>query len=166
MREMVPLIRRHLPGAKIVLGGYGTVLPDEILQPLADAICREEGIGFLRRLLGEDESAPRRTPHAPTPATSVLGIQRASVVGHVTAGLGCPNGCDFCCTSHFFRRRYVPFLKTGREIYEALLATRERADADGVLMDNFVIIDEDFFSTKDARGNFLSASARAANRWR
>ena len=49
---MVELIRKHAPHSKIILGGYGTVLPDELLTPFADHICREEGIGFMRRLLG------------------------------------------------------------------------------------------------------------------
>ncbi|MBW2701091.1 MAG: hypothetical protein JRF33_09760 [Deltaproteobacteria bacterium] len=155
VKEMVPLIRKHLPDAMIILGGYGTVLPNSILRPYADAICREEGIGFMRRLLKEDEEAPIVTPHAPVPAIRVLSYQQKSVVGHVTAGLGCPNGCDFCCTSHFFKRRYKQFLKTGRDIYEALLATQERARADKVTMDSFVIIDEDFFMQHKRARQFL-----------
>ncbi len=145
VREMVPLIRRHAPDARIILGGYGTVLPDAVLAPWADAICREEGVGFMRRLLGEPTEAPVRHPHAPIPSPMVLGHQPSTVVGHVTAGLGCPNGCDFCCTSHFFKRKYVRYLKTGREIYEAMLATRERSRADGQDMKSYILIDEDFF---------------------
>jgi len=49
VKRMADLIRKYSPRAKIVLGGYGTVLPDELLVPLADHICREEGIGFFRR---------------------------------------------------------------------------------------------------------------------
>ncbi|MBI4715928.1 MAG: cobalamin B12-binding domain-containing protein, partial [Nitrospirae bacterium] len=44
MKEVVTLIRRYAPESRIVLGGYGTVLPDETLAPYADAICREEGV--------------------------------------------------------------------------------------------------------------------------
>ena len=145
VRAMVPLIRRHCPDTKIVLGGYGTVLPDEVLRPWSDAICREEGIGFMRRLLGEPAIGELRHPHAPIPSVQVLGHQQRSLVGHVTAGLGCPNGCDFCCTSHFFQRDYVPLAQSGRDIYEALMATRARARADGEVMESFIIIDEDFF---------------------
>ena len=130
VRWMVEQVRRYLPQAKVILGGYGTVLPDELLLPYGDAICREEGVGFLRRLFNERSDAPIRTPYAPTPAVRVLSYQQPQVVGHVTAGLGCPNGCDFCCTSHFFKRRYVRFLERGRDVYEALMATRERALAD------------------------------------
>lgn len=156
VREMVPLIRRHLPHAEIVLGGYGTVLPDELLTPLADHVCREEGVRYMRRLLGEPVATPIRPPHAPIPAVKVLSLQRPRVVGHVTAGLGCANGCDFCCTTHFFDRRYQPFLHSGRELYEALLATREQARADGVRMGDFFIIDEDFFSHESRAREFLA----------
>jgi hypothetical protein len=155
VREMVPLIRRHAPGAQVVLGGYGTVLPDDVLGPWADAVCREEGIGFMRRLLGEPVDAPVRHPHAPIPSVQVLSYQLPAVVGHVTAGLGCSNGCDFCCTSHFFQQKYVRYLDTGRDVYDALLATRARATADGVNMDGFIIIDEDFFMHPRRAREFL-----------
>ncbi|MBW2458086.1 MAG: cobalamin-dependent protein, partial [Deltaproteobacteria bacterium] len=155
VREMVRLIRQHSPAATIVLGGYGTVLPDDVLRPFADVICREEGVRFLQRLLGERDDRPIRHPHAAIPSVQVLGHQQSGVVGHVTAGLGCPNGCDFCCTSHFFRRKYVPFARTGRDIYEALMATRARAVADGQSMDSFILIDEDFFVHERRARQFL-----------
>jgi haloalkane dehalogenase len=154
VREMVALVRRHLPSAKVILGGYGTVLPDSLLGPHSDAICREEGVGFLRRLLGEPEG-PIRTPHAPIPGIAVLSHQQPNVIGHVTAGLGCPNGCDFCCTSHFYKRRYQRFLESGRDIYEALLATQQRARADGMKMNSFIVIDEDFFINHRRAREFL-----------
>src|SRR5581483_1475576 len=55
MKEIVALIRKYSPHSKIVLGGYGTVLKDDVLMPYADHICREEGVTFFRRLLGEPE---------------------------------------------------------------------------------------------------------------
>jgi haloalkane dehalogenase len=155
VREMVALIRKHAPDAKIVLGGYGTVLPDEVLVPFADAICREEGVKFMRRLLGETQTTPVRHPYAPIPSVSVLSYQLPTVVGHMTAGLGCSNGCDFCCTSHFFDRKYVPFSKTGRDIYDGLLAIRNRAAGEGVKMNGFVLIDEDFFLHRRRAMEFL-----------
>lgn len=155
VREMVALIREHAPGAQVVLGGYGTVLPDEVLAPFADAICREEGVGFLRRLLGEPTDAPIRHPHAPIPSVQVLSYQLPSVVGHVTAGLGCSNGCDFCCTSHFFDQKYVAFSKTGRDLYDALMATQRRAEDEGCRMSGFTLIDEDFFLHKRRAREFL-----------
>ena len=41
MKDVVELIREHSPSAQIVLGGYGTVLPDDFLSPYSDPICRE-----------------------------------------------------------------------------------------------------------------------------
>ena len=155
VKDMVALVRKYAPTAKVILGGYGTVLPDELLSGHADAICREEGIGFLRRLLGEPRDAPIRHPHAPIPSVSVLGWQLDSVVGHVTAGLGCSNACDFCCTSHFFKRKYVPYLQTGRDVYDALMKTRARAQADGQRMNGYVLIDEDFFLHRRRALEFL-----------
>ncbi len=155
VRRMVKLIRRFAPKVKIILGGYGTVLPDEVLKPFGDHICREEGIGYMRRLLGESESAPVVHPYAPILSPRVFSFQQPTKVGHLTAGLGCPNGCDFCCTSHFFKRKYVPFLKTGREIFQAMLETEQRAEANGDRLSGFILIDEDFFLYQRRAREFL-----------
>ena len=155
VRRMVELIRKHAPDSRIILGGYGTVLPDELLTPFADHICREEGIGFMRRLLGEDAKKTVLHPYAPIPAVRLYSYQQPSKVGHLTAGLGCPNGCDFCCTSHFFKRKYVPFLGTGREIYDEILAIGRKAEARGDHLSSFIFIDEDFFLYKKRAREFL-----------
>ncbi len=155
VRAMVPLIRRLAPNATIVLGGYGTVLPDELLGPLSDAICREEGVGFMRRLLGEDTTRPVAAAHSPVPSPRTLGWQQSTVVGHVTAGLGCANGCDFCCTSNFFKRKYVRLQSSGGDIYDSLMETQRRAARDGYAMDSFALIDEDFFLYRKRAEEFL-----------
>jgi len=66
------LIRNCSPRSKIVLGGYGTVLPDDVLAPFGDFICREEGISFMRRLLGEHPDRPIRHPYAPIESPRVF----------------------------------------------------------------------------------------------
>jgi radical SAM superfamily enzyme YgiQ (UPF0313 family) len=160
VRAMVSVIRKLAPDAKIILGGYGTVLPDELLLPCADAICREEGVGFMRRLLREDMTRPVVAAHSPVPSTRVLGWQQPSVVGHVTAGLGCANGCDFCCTSHFFKRKYVRLRGSGADIYAAMMETKQRAERDGYRMNAFALIDEDFFLYKKRAEEFLECVRR------
>ena len=139
MKDMVALIRRYAPQSKIVLGGYGTVLGDDVLEPYADFICREEGVAFFRRILGE--------PELPMPYKHPLIVSRLKVfslpvpggTGKIFAGLGCPNGCDFCCTSHFFKRKHIKLLPEGKDIY----ALAERyLDMDPDL--TFLIVDEDF----------------------
>lgn len=162
VKRMADLIRKHAPKAKIVLGGYGTVLPDELLAPLADHICREEGIGFFRRLIGEDSARPLRHPYAPIPSPAFFSYRRPTKVAHITSGLGCPNGCDFCCTSHFFKRRYIPFAKTGRDLHEAILRMEREARETGDDLSGFILIDEDFFLQKQRANEYLECVRREA----
>ncbi|MFB3776315.1 MAG: radical SAM protein [Bryobacteraceae bacterium] len=161
VKRMAALVRRHAPGAKIILGGYGTVLPDELLAPLADHICREEGIAFFRRLIGEDPARPLRHPYAPIPSPTFFSYRRPTKVAHITGGLGCPNGCDFCCTSHFFHRRYIPFAKTGRDLYEAILGMEREARRAGDELGGFILIDEDFFLQEQRAREYLECVRQA-----
>lgn len=148
VKEMVALVREHAPHTKIVLGGYGTVLSDEELKPWADHICREEGVGFMRRLLGEPE-LPMPYKHPLIVSDLKIFGWKASRTGKIFAGLGCPNGCDFCCTSHFFKRKHVKLLPEGKDIY----AVVERyLDTDPNLV--FLIIDEDFLLNKKRAMDF------------
>lgn len=142
MKEMVALVREHAPNTKIVLGGYGTILKDEVLMPYADYICREEGVAYFRRLLNEPPiSMPYKHPLIIS-WLKVFGWQ-VSGTGKIFAGLGCPNGCDFCCTSHFFSRRHIQLLPTGKDIFDVVeryLAVNPKLV--------FLIIDEDFLLNK------------------
>ena len=142
MKEVVALIRQYAPESKIVLGGYGTVLKDEELKPYGDYICRGEGVAFFRRLLGE--------PEIPMPYEQPLLVSwlkvfgwKVSGTGEIFAGLGCPNGCDFCCTSHFFSRQHIKLLPEGRDIY-AVAERYLEMDPNLVLL----IMDEDFLLNK------------------
>lgn len=137
-KEAVSLIRKFSPESKIVLGGYGTVLDDETLGQYGDYICREEGVGFMRRLLDEPEiSMPYEHPLIESRMT-ILSIPY-SKTGLIFAGLGCPNGCDFCCTSHFYKRKHIKLLPEGRDIYDVVERYLARDPATV-----FTIIDEDF----------------------
>jgi haloalkane dehalogenase len=158
MKETVALIRKYAPQSQIVLGGYGTVLKDEVLKPYADHICREEGVAYFRRLLGE--------PEIPMPYKHPLMVSwlkvfgwKVSGTGKIFAGLGCPNGCDFCCTSHFFSRKHIKLLPTGRDIF----AVVERYLAqDPSLV--FLILDEDFLLNKKRALEFRECVIRSGKR--
>ncbi|HXH94576.1 MAG TPA: hypothetical protein VNN25_23565 [Thermoanaerobaculia bacterium] len=136
MKEAAALVRRYSPDSKIILGGYGTVLSNEELAPWSDFICREEGALFMQRLLGERE-APQRHPVV----ISRLRVfnREVSRTGMIFGGLGCPNGCDFCCTSHFFKRKHIRLLDTGRDIYRVIERYQEIEPEMSM-----VILDEDF----------------------
>jgi len=156
MKEAVALIRQYAPQSKIVLGGYGTVLKDEELKPYADHICREEGVTFFRRLLGE--------PAIPMPFKQPLIISwlrvfgwKVSGTGKIFAGLGCPNGCDFCCTSHFFSRKHIKLLPSGQDIYNVVERYLEH---DPKLV--FLILDEDFLLNKKRAMEFRECVKKGA----
>lgn len=148
MKEVVALVREHSPKTKIVLGGYGTVLPDDMLTPYGDYVCREEGVAYFRKLLGE---APIPMPYKHPMIVSRLKLFSLPVsqTGMIFAGLGCPNGCDFCCTSHFFSRKHIKLLPTGRDIYNVV----ERYLALNPKM-SFTILDEDFLLNKRRADEF------------
>jgi radical SAM superfamily enzyme YgiQ (UPF0313 family) len=151
VKEMVALIREHAPNTKIVLGGYGTVLTDEKLKPYADFICREEGVGFMRRLLGEPE-IPMPYKHPLIVSWLKVFGWKVSGTGKIFAGLGCPNGCDFCCTSHFFKRKHIKLLPDGQDIFNV---AERYLDMDPNLV--FLIIDEDFLLNKKRAMQFRDA---------
>ena len=91
MKDVVALVRKHAPKAKIVLGGYGTVLPDDFLTPYADHICREEGVAYMRRLLGEPAIEAGKTYKHPLIVSQLkVFVSNVSRTGMIFAGLGCP----------------------------------------------------------------------------
>lgn len=142
MKEAVDIVRQYSPKSKIVLGGYGTILSDEVLMPYTDYVCREEGVGFFRKLLNE--------PEIPLPYRHPLVVSKMKVfsvptskTGMIFAGLGCQNGCDFCCTTHFFKRNHIKLLPTGRDIYDVI---QRYLEIDPAMQ--FVVLDEDFLLNK------------------
>jgi radical SAM superfamily enzyme YgiQ (UPF0313 family) len=151
MVPMVEAVRRHAPQTRIVLGGYGTALGDTI-APYADHVCRGEGVEFMRRLLDEPVDEPLRQPLI-TQSSSIFSLPLGGRTGYVFAGLGCPNGCDFCATSHYFGRRHIALLPDGPSILRAI----DRLRAQVPDLTSFWINDEDFL-LDEARGRgFLEA---------
>ena len=100
-------------------------------------------MAFFRRLLGEPEiPMPYKHPLIVS-WLKVFSAGRCRARGRSSPGSGCPNGCDFCCTSHFFSRKHIKLLPEGKDIY----AVVERyLDMDPNLV--FLILDEDFLLNK------------------
>lgn len=138
--EMCRLIRRVSPETRIILGGYGTVLTE--CDQYADYVCREEGVNFMRRLLSESEIDRRTIPNIERTLKVFSVTTRPEVI--IPVGLGCSRGCDFCCTSHFFDRQYVPLIKSGRDLHEQM----RRVKPHGGGFRNIGIIDEDFLADR------------------
>lgn len=148
MKRSVEMIKKYSPHSKIILGGYGTVLSDEELKPYGDYICREEGVGYLKKLFGE---APKPMPYDHPVITNGLKVFSKSVGdnGMIFAGLGCPNGCDFCCTTHFFKRKHIRLLPTGKDIFDVLMKYRSQNP-----LIKFTVLDEDFLLNKQRAMEF------------
>lgn len=148
--DMCRLVREHAPDTRIVLGGYGTVISDEELLPHCDAICREEGVGFMRRYLGEPEIPLESCRHPDIRSRIRLFGLPLGHTAMIFAGLGCPNGCDFCCTSHFFKRRHIRLLRSGSAIFDVMAGLQDKHP--GV---SFTVLDEDFLLNRRRATEFL-----------
>lgn len=153
---MVEAIRRHAPNTQIVLGGYGAALGKELLGPYCDHLCEGEGVAFMRKLLGERVDQPIVQPDI-TQVQKVFSKPLLNETGYVFAGLGCPNGCDFCATSHFFDRKHVALLPDGEAILQAMLDLRAKHPG----MNTFWINDEDFLLDERRGRSFLEAMRRS-----
>ncbi len=139
-RRMADHIRAEHPDMQIILGGYGSILPDLQGHVPHDAVCHGEGVRWLRRYFGEDEHAPLRHPALIGPAfESIYGYATEPRGAILMPGLGCENGCDFCITSSKFEKCYVPLLRTGREVFEACRRAETEKKATG-----FSVMDENF----------------------
>jgi hypothetical protein len=64
VREMCRIARRVSPASVFVVGGHVTAIPDIESMIDADHLVRGDGISWMRRYLGEDETAPIRHPHS------------------------------------------------------------------------------------------------------
>jgi len=142
MKELSALVRKYSPSSKIILGGYGTVLPDDALKPFGDYICRGEGVAFMRELLGQPPLAEHK--HPVIDSHLKVFSKTISYTGMIFAGLGCPNGCDFCSTSHFFKRQHIRLLKTGAQVYGVV---KKHLDINPEAQ--FTILDEEFLLNRE-----------------
>ena len=150
--RLCKLVRYYAPESKVVLGGYGTVL--EECDQYADYVCREEGVSFLKRLLEEEEVTTFTVPKIVRKVSIMSVTNRSEAI--IPAGLGCSRGCDFCCTSHFYRKNYIPLLRTGKELNEAMM----NIDSGNVTIRNFGIIDEDFLAPKKRSLDMAALNAK------
>lgn len=135
---MCKLVREISPDTKIVLGGYGVKWKE--CKKYADYICEKEGVSFFRELINDKRKDIEMT----------YGVTSGHVMGfpspkriHLTVNLGCPNGCDFCTTSHFFQRKTVNFFNSGKELYKFLKKAEKETG-----VGDFTFFSEDFLLNK------------------
>ncbi len=148
VKKMCELVREHLPGATIIVGGH--VTNKEKLSEIIDAdhIVKGEGIRWFQRFLGQNENKPVRHPLTYSAhGTRILGIplHREHKNGNTAAilipSVGCPMGCNFCSTSSLFggKGNFINFYETGDELFSIM------SDIEAKLgVTSFFILDENF----------------------
>ena len=143
---MCEVVRRHRPGAAIVVGGH--IAAREGLERIIDAdhIVRGDGIAWFRRYLGGDAGAPVRHPMVYSGfGARILGIDLPQSPGRTAAilipSVGCPVGCNFCSTSALFggKGKFVNFYETGDELYSVMCQIEEK-----LRVRSFFVLDENF----------------------
>jgi hypothetical protein len=121
--EMINIIRDVSPDTRIVLGGYGTLALNEpgseYIRDRVDHICRgEDGIQFMRRLLGDDLTRPKIC-HLPPEVITMPWLSVSTRVGYILSALGCAGKCEFCSTSAYTKGEVIEVM-TPAEIYESM----------------------------------------------
>jgi len=159
VKRMMEMVKEISPKTKIVIGGYGVMLlydppphdPENCASYIldnADYICHEEGVGFFRKILGADVCAPIVQNNLPLCGMTLRGLEglvQFNATGILVA-LGCPNACEFCCTSAFFKAKKIQVASPER-CFEDLKSAYARIGNDVTIFN--MIWDEDFVLDKE-----------------
>jgi radical SAM superfamily enzyme YgiQ (UPF0313 family) len=167
VKEMCEIARALSPRSRIVVGGHVAAIPSLEAMVDADHVVKGEGVEWMRRFLGEDPSAPIRHPAVSSSfgfrfMGLPLPIPRAALPAVVAPSVGCPMGCDFCCTSAFFggKGKVHNFFKDGDELFDAL------CDIDSQLHSSaFFLLDENFLLYRDRAMRLLGRMREQNKSW-
>ncbi|MDH4318243.1 MAG: cobalamin-dependent protein, partial [Desulfobulbaceae bacterium] len=150
VKKMCELIRRHQPGATIVVGGHVANLPDLAERISADHIVMGDGVKWFRKFLGQDDNAPIKHPRVLSAHnTRILGLNLENDPGETAAivipSVGCPMGCNFCSTSALFggKGKFINFYESGDELFEVMAGIEKDLGTQ-----SFFILDENFLLHK------------------
>jgi hypothetical protein len=167
VREMCRIVRKLSPHSKIVVGGHVTAIPsiDKLVD--ADHFVRGEGIGWMRRYLGEDENAPIVHP----PIVSGFGFRLmgfkvprrpGATAATIIPSVGCPMGCNFCTTSAFFggKGNIQNFFNTGEELYGVMSQMEKELS-----VRCFFVMDENFLLQRPRALELLELMRKNGKSW-
>ncbi len=167
VREMCRIVRELSPDSVILVGGHVAAIPgiEEMID--ADHIVRGEGISWMRRYLGEDESAPIRHPNIVSGLeTRIMGIRlpqrKGGTAATIIPSVGCPMGCNFCTTSAFFggKGKFVNFYETGDELFEVMCKIEAELE-----VHSFFVMDENFLLHRTRALRLLERMKEASKSW-
>jgi radical SAM superfamily enzyme YgiQ (UPF0313 family) len=165
--EMCRMIRKLSPGSTIVVGGHVAALPGIESMIDADHIVRGEGVAWMRRYLGEDESAPIRHPAIVSGLrTRIMGVRlperKGATAATIIPSVGCPMGCNFCTTSAFFggKGKFVNFFETGDQLFDVMNRMEEE-----LKVRSFFVMDENFLLHRERAMRLLDRMKEARKSW-
>jgi hypothetical protein len=167
VREMCLIIRQLSPHSKIIVGGHVAAIPG--LKDLIDAdhIVQGEGISWMRRYLGEDESAPIHHPAIVSGLrTRIMGVRlperKGGTAATIIPSVGCPMGCNFCTTSAFFggKGKFINFYQTGDELFEVMCQAEDK-----LKVNSFFMMDENFLLHRPRALRLLQRMKEAGKSW-
>ena len=167
VREMCRMTRELSPQSVIIVGGHVAAIPGIEKMIDADHIVKGEGVSWMRRYLGEDESAPIRHPSIVSGMrTRIMGIRlperKGGTAATIIPSVGCPMGCNFCTTSAFFggKGKFVNFFETGDELY-AVMSRME----DELKVQSFFVMDENFLLHRERAMRLLELMKENHKSW-
>jgi radical SAM superfamily enzyme YgiQ (UPF0313 family) len=167
VREMCRMIRKLSPGSKIVVGGHVTAIPGIEKMLDTDHIVRGEGVSWMRRYLGEDDTAPIHHPAIVSGLrTRIMGIRlperKGATAATIIPSVGCPMGCNFCTTSAFFggKGKFVNFFESGDDLFEVMQQMQ-----DELKVQSFFIMDENFLLHRERAMRLLERMKAAHKVW-
>ncbi|MBI2890170.1 MAG: radical SAM protein [Nitrospirae bacterium] len=155
--QMIRAIRRESPHTEIVVGGYGVgMLEDpppgdtegcaQFIRENADHLCRDEGVRFMRTILGDHPvDRPITQYHLPTASYGLPNLFFKAQVPAFLVSLGCPNACDFCNTSAFFYHKKI-YVAEPAQIYEFMKHYQRSLNTEDLLC---LLFDEDIVLNPD-----------------
>src|SRR5579859_6319127 len=167
VREMCRMTRDLSPRSVIVVGGHVAAIPGIETMIEADFIVKGEGVSWMRRYLGEDESAPIRHPAIVSGMrTRIMGIRlperKGATAATIIPSVGCPMGCNFCTTSAFFggKGNFVNFFETGDELFEVMCQME-----DELKVHSFFVMDENFLLHRERAMRLLDRMKEGKKSW-
>ena len=167
VREMCRQVRKLSPLSSIIVGGHVAAIPgiDKLID--ADYFVRGEGIGWMRRYLGDDCEAPIEHPEIMSGfGMRVLGIgtpdSTRDTAATIIPSVGCPMGCNFCTTSAFFggKGKSFHFFESGDEIFEVMEHMEHAMN-----VRSFFIMDENFLLQRPRAMQLLERMKQADKSW-